>query len=76
LDLVEDISVGVIDRDVPVAVAVGGAGPQAADQRRGEYRSSRDRGVCGIAFEGVLGSVGGGQHHAAAALAEEVVFQP
>ena len=41
LDLVEDVGVGVIDRDEPVVVGVGRAGAQALDQSGGEYRSGR-----------------------------------
>ena len=75
LDLVEDVGVGVVDRDVPVVVGVGGAGAQALDQGGGEHRPGRAGRVGGVAFEGVLGGGGGGQHHPAAALAEEAVPQ-
>ena len=75
LDLIEDIAVGLIDRDVPVVVDVGGAGAQAPDQGSGEYGPGRGGLVGGISFEGVLGGGGGGQHDAAVALAEEAVFQ-
>jgi hypothetical protein len=75
LDLVKDVGVGVIDRDVPVVVEVGGAGAQPPDQGGGEHRPGRHGRVGGIAFEGVLGSGGGSQHHPAPALAEEAVLQ-
>ena len=70
---VNDVGVGVIDRDEPVAVGVGGAGAQALDKGGGEHRSGRARRVGWIAFEGVLGSGRCGQHHPAASLAEKAV---
>jgi hypothetical protein len=37
LDLVEDVGVGVIDRDEPVVVGVGRAGAQALDKGSSEH---------------------------------------
>jgi len=37
LDLVEDVGVGVIDRDEPVMIGVSRTGAQALDQGSGEH---------------------------------------
>ena len=37
LDLVENVGVGVIDRDMPVVVGVGGTGAQALHEGGGEH---------------------------------------
>ena len=75
LDLVEDVGVGVVDRDVPVMVGIGRAGTQSLDQGGGEHRTGRDRCIRGIALKGVLGSSRGGQHYPPAALAKEAISQ-
>ena len=75
LDLVEDVGVGVIDRDMPVAVGVSLAGAQAPDQGPSEHRPGRGHRVRGITLKGILGRSGGGQHHPPASMAQEAVPQ-
>jgi hypothetical protein len=51
----------LVDGDVPVAVGVGGTGPQPFDQARREHRAGYRRAGQGIAGEGVLAGSGGRQ---------------
>ena len=75
-ELIEGILVGVVDRDEPIPVYVGGAAADAFDQGAGEYRTWHLRARHRLTLEGVFAPARGGQDDPSATTAMEPLPKP